>query len=313
MREDGAGQHELIIFPGALGDLICLIPTIREIIRRAAGNPVELMARFELAQFAVARMGIVRAHSIDRPEVSELFTKDGSKSPAARAFFSNFGRVYCFFAAGDVQFRESLSAIVPETNFYPFRPSGDGHIAVSHLLEIGAEAGLPPRANLQILPEDEESAHQILTRTSLTEGEFLLILPGSGSPRKNWPAENFARLAESLTSTIKPLVLLGPAEAKIKEFFYRSGIATISGRELDAVAGLASAAKVFVGNDSGVSHLAAAVGARGVVIFGLTEPARWRPLGAVEVIRREPLVDLTVDEVRAPLLRLIEDEAGGSR
>ncbi len=289
--------------------MILLIPTIREIIRRAHGHPVELMARYELARFAVGRMGVARAHSIDRPEIGELFTKNGANPLSAQAFFGNFERVYCFFAAGEVQFRQSLSAIMPEASFYPFRPSDDGHIAVAYLREIGVKVGSLPRANLELQPADKESARQILTRAGLISGEFLLIFPGSGSSRKNWPAENFARLAESLASTMKPLVVLGPAETKIEEFFRRSGIATLSNLELGAVTGLASAARLLVGNDSGVSHLAAAAGARGIVIFGPTDPARWRPLGTLEVIQREPLVDLTTDEVRTSLLRLIEDEA----
>src|SRR5580704_10102736 len=56
----------LIIFPGALGDLICLAPTIHAITRRHRGAEIELMARMELAEFAVGRLRITRAHSIDR-------------------------------------------------------------------------------------------------------------------------------------------------------------------------------------------------------------------------------------------------------
>lgn len=63
----------LIIFPGALGDLICLAPTIAAIARRHRSAELELMARYELAEFAVGRLGITRAHSIDRREVALLF------------------------------------------------------------------------------------------------------------------------------------------------------------------------------------------------------------------------------------------------
>ena len=67
--------------------------------------------------------------------------------------------------------------------------------------------------------------------------------------------------------------------------------------ELSELAGIAREARCFIGNDSGVSHLAAAAGARGLVIFGPTDPERWRPLGDVKVIRKEPLEDLLVDQV----------------
>lgn len=301
-------SRELIIFPGALGDLICLIPAISEIIRRAAGNPVELMARHELARFAVDRIGIARAHSIDRPEVGELFTPEGADFQSVRAFFSNFGRIQCFFASGDAQFRRSLAAIVPQSNFYRFRPAGEGHVSAAYLHEIGADPGELSRRRLKILASDRASAEQVIGQLGLHPREFLLIFPGSGSPRKNWSVENFVRLAEGLTSRLRPLVVIGPAEAEIENFFHRTRISTVSEQELGVVAGLASMAKLFVGNDSGVSHLAAASGARGVALFGPTDPARWHPLGEVEILRCEPMAELTVDEVMARLVRLIQNE-----
>jgi heptosyltransferase-3 len=72
--------------------------------------------------------------------------------------------------------------------------------------------------------------------------------------------------------------------------------------ELGEVAAIARMARAFVGNDSGVSHLAAAAGGgRGVVLFGPTDPERWRPLGAVRIIRREPIGSIAVEEVEAAL------------
>jgi hypothetical protein len=83
------------------------------------------------------------------------------------------------------------------------------------------------------------------------------------------------------------------------------GPRVIANVELAEVAALARLARGFVGNDSGVSHLAAAAGAPGLAIFGPTDPARWRPLGRTTVIRREPLSALTMQEVEAALLEII--------
>jgi ADP-heptose:LPS heptosyltransferase len=88
-------------------------------------------------------------------------------------------------------------------------------------------------------------------------------------------------------------------------FFESRNMAVMSGLALGEVAGLAAMARCFVGNDSGVSHLAAAAGARGIAIFGPTDPARWAPLGEVEVIQREPLDALEPEEVLASLNDLI--------
>jgi len=77
---------------------------------------------------------------------------------------------------------------------------------------------------------------------------------------------------------------------------------------LPTVAAIARIATAFVGNDSGVSHLAAAVGASGIVIFGPTDPARWRPLGSrtINVLRREPLDSINVHEVADALSKFVE-------
>jgi len=66
-------RRVLVIFPGALGDLICLVPAVRAIARRNPDATLELMARGELARFAVGRLGFARGHSIDRRETDSNF------------------------------------------------------------------------------------------------------------------------------------------------------------------------------------------------------------------------------------------------
>src|SRR5271157_485465 len=99
----------LVIFPGALGDLICLIPALRALGRRHRGASIELMAREAIARFAVGRMGVECGHSIDRREVSLLFA-ESDDAAGARKFFGGFQRIYSFFTTGDRRFRESLTA-----------------------------------------------------------------------------------------------------------------------------------------------------------------------------------------------------------
>lgn len=297
-------MRELIIFPGALGDLICACPAFSELIRRADGGPVELMARAELARFAVGRIGFARGHSIDRREISALFV-EGAPPPRAAQFFGAFSRIHSFFAAAESAFKTNLRALVPDAAFYHFRPDGDDHISTAYLREIGAAAASSASAALRPLPEDRARAERVVADAGLEPGKFLLIFPGSGSKQKNWPATKFIELARGLSSVVKLLVVLGPAEDDLESLFWREQLATVRELELGTVAGLASLARGFLGNDSGVSHLAAASGAPGLAVFGPTDPARWRPLGAVEVLHAKRLDDLTVDEVRRHLLRLI--------
>jgi ADP-heptose:LPS heptosyltransferase len=290
----------LIIFPGALGDLICLAPTIDAVARRHRGAELELMARLELAQFAVGRLGIARAHSIDRREVATLFrdSPDDSNEPARR-FFSPFDRIYCWFNADDPRFRRTmLDASAPgATTFHRFRPDAEGHIASAYLKDVAADAKLEP-SKIELLPGDLEGASRAIR--GLTEPKkFVAIFPGSGSPTKNWPVEKFLALADRLNE--RALFVLGPAEVDLDDGLRDAGHLIIKNQAIGTVAAIASMATAFVGNDSGVSHLAAATGTPGVVLFGPTDPARWRPLGRVVVLHREPIASIEVAEVLTAL------------
>jgi heptosyltransferase-3 len=286
----------LVIFPGALGDLICLGPTLRAIKALHQVGDLDLMARAELARFALGRLGVTSGHSIDRREVTSLFRAGSQMQGATREFFGQFDRIYSFFAADDPNFRRALfEATSGEVSFHPFRPPGRGHISCRYLESVGCGAAAS-ESRLDLSATDLEQAECLLTQVGARPGRFVFIFPGSGSPSKNWPAERFAQLAMEIPEPVKPLVVLGPAESGMDSVFRSRGLATLADIGLDKVAALASVAAAFVGNDSGVSHLAAATGARGVALFGPTDPDVWAPIGDVSVIRRIPLEALSVDE-----------------
>ncbi len=157
----------------------------------------------------------------------------------------------------------------------------------------------PIESRIDLTLEDHEAAAQVIGRLNLIPDEFVMLFPGSGSEKKNWPEKNFARLALEIEDLmrIRPLTVLGPAEEDLGPVFHDFGIPTVSMLSLATVASLAGFAAGFVGNDSGVSHLAAAAGALGVVIFGPTDPARWRPLGRVTVLPSPELKELQVTTV----------------
>ncbi|MBV8451089.1 MAG: glycosyltransferase family 9 protein [Deltaproteobacteria bacterium] len=300
-------RRGLIIFPGALGDLICLLPAIRALSGRYPNIEFELMARAELARFAERRMPIVAGHSIDRRELALFFSEGGSESNLVRKFFRQFDRIDCFFASDNERFCSSLrQAARSEVSFYPFRPPGRGHVAECYLRAIGAGISPPPSGSIQLLPDDMHDAEQRLRAIGLEPGHFVLVFPGSGSARKNWPAENFALLAKRIQLIHRVLVVLGPAETGMASGFHARSLSVVSDLGLGELAGIARLARCFIGNDSGVSHLAAAAGARGLVIFGPSDPERWRPFGDVKIIQKEPLESLLPEQVWPAVAELIE-------
>ena len=110
------------------------------------------------------------------------------------------------------------------------------------------------------------------------------VHPGSGGRRKCWPAERFAEVAAGLG---RPVVLLeGPADAEAcRAFRDRAAsplrVARAGGLSVPQAAALVAGCGLFLGNDSGMSHLAAALGVPTVAVFGPTDPAVWSPRGPV--------------------------------
>ena len=114
---------------------------------------------------------------------------------------------------------------------------------------------------------------------------FLAVHPGSGSPSKNWPTSRFLEAAGRLAGPEPWLLVAGPAEAGLE-----APRGAILAREwpLRVLGAALARAGLFLGNDSGVSHLAAAAGAPTLALFGPTDPALWAPVGPRVTTLRAP-------------------------
>jgi ADP-heptose:LPS heptosyltransferase len=114
----------------------------------------------------------------------------------------------------------------------------------------------------------------------------LIVAPGSGAHEKNWPREYFREVMQhwERSRSGKVSVVLGPAEAG-EYAFWNERSAAARGLSLGQLAALLSTADVYVGNDSGVTHLAAAIGVKTIALFGPTDRDEWAPRGSdVEVV-----------------------------
>ncbi|MDP3283394.1 MAG: glycosyltransferase family 9 protein, partial [Desulfobacterales bacterium] len=166
---------------------------------------------------------------------------------------------------------------------------------LNHVLDRLAENGLIRNANWDAawpendyftrLPEQKEA-------TFVHDRLKILIHPGSGSARKNWESSNFIKVFKKIKSLgMNPEIILGPAEHFLFERFARRLPAGSKIHVLTDLLNLVSILKQsggFIGNDSGISHLAAFTGIPTVVIFGPSSPKRWKPFGrSVEVLRPE--------------------------
>ena len=127
----------------------------------------------------------------------------------------------------------------------------------------------------------------LLERYGLAPASFVAIHPSSGSPKKNWPSKRFAEMARSvLAAGHEVLWIQGEADHDVVSSLVRAVPGPVATElPLHDLATLLASSAVFVGNDSGVSHLAAAAGAPTLVLFGCTDPRQWAPRGpAVRVV-----------------------------
>ena len=122
---------------------------------------------------------------------------------------------------------------------------------------------------------------------------FAAIHPFSGSARKNWPLERYRALKLEM-----PVEFAAGPEEKLPE-----------ARRFENLADLASwlaSASVYIGNDSGISHLAAAVGTPTLALFGPTRPALWAPRGPhVRMISKSDLEAIEIDDVEQAVRDLL--------
>lgn len=157
--------------------------------------------------------------------------------------------------------------------------------SVEQQLALLGWTGVPvtdrPRTSLGVDPEASESINRRLATARLDDRKIALIHPAAAFATKQWAAENFARVAEFVAEQgFAPVAIVGPNERAVLENLLKElsiPIVSFDDLSLPEVTALAARSQLFVGNDSGIAHIAAAVGTPSVVIFGSSNIAHWRP------------------------------------
>lgn len=269
--------NALLVRAGALGDVLLLRPAVFALKR--AGFRVVLMAP---AHSGAALLGpgpseVNGLISWDRADVAHLMSDEDVASPSSlRRELGAFDLAIAY--TRNQALARNLAKLVPSVIAWDPTPPAGGFHAARCFAEPLARLGLdvaqdPPPAS----PTDAERREADAVAARLSPA-FLAIHPGSGSPSKNWPGPSFRALADRLAGDRAWLLVEGPADRAAVESL---GGGALVARELPprVLGSLLSRSGIFVGNDSGVSHLAAAFGAPVVALFGPTDPSIWRPLG----------------------------------
>jgi len=156
--------------------------------------------------------------------------------------------------------------------------------SVEQQLALLGWTGVPvtdrPRTQLGISTQASEKIHHLLAQAGLTQQKLALIHPAAAFATKQWATENFARVAEFVSEHgFAPVAIAAPNEKALLEKLCSEASVKITTFDLSLpeVTALAARSQLFVGNDSGIAHIASAVGTPAVVIFGSSNIAHWRP------------------------------------
>ncbi len=156
--------------------------------------------------------------------------------------------------------------------------------SVEQQLALLGWTGVPvtdrPRTSLGISPKAAEKVARVLSEAGLGEQNIALIHPAAAFATKQWATQNFARVVEFLAERgFTSVAIAAPNEQALLEHLRSETSVNVLtfALSLPEVTALASRSQLFVGNDSGIAHIAAAVGTPSVVVFGSSNIAHWRP------------------------------------
>jgi ADP-heptose:LPS heptosyltransferase len=295
-------QSMLVIHQGALGDFILALPMLESLRRSFPQAQSVVMGYPRILGLVKERFYAEKIFSIDQKGMATFFVREGALDVNLSRFFRAFDLIVVFGKDGEETIFGNLRRVcqgrILHINSFPV---WDERVHLTdHLLRQLDRYGLPckelnPRLYLNDL--DRDWAKDFWRRKGLLpveKSEVIILHPGSGSKKKVWPLDQFLNLLRYLQDRLgsKILIVLGPAEGlEVQKAFERIGTnppILAKGLSLLQLASVMEGCRAFIGNDSGISHMAAALGLPTVAIFGPTDPKVWSPRGEkVVVIRKE--------------------------
>jgi hypothetical protein len=312
----------LVLRPGALGDAILSLAAF-ELIRREHPGLTLTLAAGPAGRRVAELSGIFDGTmAYESPDLAGLFVADEEPD----GLLEDVAALVAFGAGGGESVAErALDSGVPAAVSVDTWPEpGGGHVA-GQLVRRTAEAlGVDLAAEPLEIVRRELAAGDF----SVPEGELVLapprvaadpqawrnrpgprvaLAPGSGSPAKCWPAPDFAATCRLLAARgpLNAMLVLGPAELdrpETREAFAGVDCSVSECWSVRDLAALFACCDLYLGNDSGLSHLAAWSGAEGLAVFGPTDPELWAPVGDVRPVAMAGLTPGKLAEAAGAIL-----------
>jgi len=273
----------LICHRGALGDFILTWPALQALRQILPGFHFCGLGRPEYMRLAMTLGLLDSCHHAESSEMVQFFSGRSIPprlgSPLGAILWLAEGR-----AAAELL---TKSASLPVALIPPF-PSNQMHVGIYHWLAVTSH--FPIESSPALFP---------CFPLNVKRGTYALIHPGSGSPGKNYHPQFYLALADELRKRGFPEVrfILGPAEER-QLIHYLAGEKIEQPSDVEALARLQAGASLYIGNDSGVSHLSGVLGTPTIALYKVTDPQVWGVLGRTVTHLKARNEDLAWDGIR---------------
>jgi heptosyltransferase-2 len=299
----------LAIRGGAIGDFILTLPALKALREAYPSADIEILGYKNIAVLAEERFYARRVHSIESASLSRFFAKDADLPAELVTYFAEFDLIISYLYDPDLIFETNLRRSGAQEIIRGPAKIEDSSHAACQLARPIEELAVPISDFAPKLYPSTKDRHRAGKFLAGLEAPMVAFHPGSGSHDKNWPLQNWIDLGNHFLRNFTGSLLIVSGEAdedrirRLKSAWQNARVLFAKHLPLpDLAAALENT--IFMGHDSGISHLAAAVGAKCILLFGPTNPAVWAPLNENARVVRAPNGDLRrldVDLVRAAL------------
>jgi len=309
----------LIIRGGAIGDFLVTLPALKALREACPDARIEILGYKHIATLAENRFYAQAIRSIEYGPLSGFFATGSELSKELADYFASFDLIISYLYDPDGIFEMNLRRCGAKKLVQgPARIVEKGDHASRQLARPVEELGIKVvdlTEKIFLSDEDRQFARTFLRGSS---HPIIAIHPGSGSKEKNWPLESWIHLLTTngglcmgqsgeIEKDLSLVVVLGEADqtqsARLEHAWKHPKIRFAKNLPLPDLATLFEHA-VFIGHDSGISHLAAAAGAKCILLFGPSDPNIWAPRNEnVRVLRADSgrIEDLKIESVEAAI------------
>ena len=313
----------LMIRGGAIGDFILTLPALAALRQNFPQSRLEVLGYPHIAQLALAGGLVDHVRSIDAGPMAGFFARNGSLDASLQEYFHSFSVIISYLYDPEEVFQANVARCTKAPFLAgPHRPDETAGLHATKVflrpLERLAifDSDPVPRLRMKEGSGNENTGRQGeggIGGSFCPSSASLALHPGSGSERKNWPETKWAELLHQLigATALRLLLVGGEAEgerlARLAQGLPRSRIQVAKSLPLTELARRLSECAAFVGHDSGITHLAAAVGLPALVLWGDSAEAIWRPQGRRLNILKDAagLLELSVARVFREVIVLV--------